>query len=729
MRLYALAFLCGILILVTLKILPAMSWCFIFLLILPLLFLKNKWIKVGVWLVCGFLYALLRSHFLLDNQLPHSFEAKKILLTGYVVSIPTIDQQQTRFIFLANKIADQTANMKVRLSWRDNSVTLHPGDQWQLQVRLKRIHGLMNPGGSDYEAWAFLNGIHAHGYVVASNENHWLQHSWTVALLSQIRQFLKEKIESATSTSSSILALSVGERSDLTPAQWQIMRNTGTNHLFAIAGLHIGFVAGLFFLLINKIWRQFPRACLWYPAHQAGAIASLVAGILYGLLSGFSLPAMRACMMLSIFVLAIFLRRKLAAWQGFLVALWCVLLLDPLSVLSISFWLSFISVGLIILSVRKGGVAKNIWWKLSRIQLVMAIGLIPLTIILFQQYSLVAFFANSFAVPWMGFVILPLILLGLMGLIFSAKMASIFFWLANKCLIFLWWVLAKFSSIPFAVITYVPFSTFSPDVGQFKLTVLDVGQGLATVIQTHKHILVFDAGPRFGLNYDMGESVVTPFLQTLNAKKIDLLVISHGDNDHAGGASAIVKNFSVTTIESGEPGRLKLSRAILPCKRYEKWQWDKINFEFLFPEKNSLQKGNDHSCVLKITTANQKSILLTGDIEKQAEKFLLDSKENLAADILVAPHHGSKTSGLNEFVAAVHPHWVVFSVGYLNRYHFPNAFVVKKYQAIGTKILATDRTGAMQFLVGDKNITVESYRVTHRRFWNEESIKKQYLSS
>lgn len=766
MRSSAIAFLLGILCCIAMPNLPSIKWLFAFLFCLPffifILVKKNNFLFKFIFLFfMGFFYLFWRSYLVLDWQLPKSLETKTITITGYVIDLPIQTEQQTSFIFLLKKINQKNISTKIKLSWR-NAPLLHVGDQWQLNVRLKRIHALMNPGSNDYAAIAFLQAIRAKGYVFNSTENHFLNHSNWVSPLNQLREWMKYKIQASflptLQESGSILALAIGDRSLLTSAQWQIMRNTGTNHLMAIAGLHLGFIAGLFFWLGTKIWRQWPRACLTYPAEQMGAIFSLIIAGLYAALSGFALPAQRGYIMLLVFLIALILRRKLAAWQGYFLALWIVLLIDPLCVLSSSFWLSFISVALIIFAMRHIDLGKKRFFHLIYMQFVIALGLIPLTIVLFQQYTLLGFFANAISVPWVGFIILPLIFLSVLSALFSVKIAGLFFWLADKNLIGLWWILNKISIFPCAVVIQTeqnkivvlfavlgiilflyfkkyflkcssllfcfPLLFFSPNTlkkGQVKLTVLDVGQGLATVVQTKQHILIFDAGPKFGKNYDIGESVVTPFLHILHVKKIDLLVLSHGDNDHVGGARALTKNFIVKKIQSGEPARLKFLPNVLSCWRGEQWQWDNVNFAFLFPEKNSLLKSNDHSCVLKITTQNKQSILLTGDIEKQAENFLLHSSQSLATTILIAPHHGSKTSGLNAFIQAVHPEWVIFSIGYLNRFHFPHPDIVKKYQNLNAHIFSTEKSGALSFLLdaNQKEVRVTSYRATHQHFWQD----------
>lgn len=254
-----------------------------------------------------------------------------------------------------------------------------------------------------------------------------------------------------------------------------------------------------------------------------------------------------------------------------------------------------------------------------------------------------------------------------------------------------------------------------PHKNEFWLHVLDVGQGLAVVVQTHQHTLVFDTGAKLGAKFDMGASVVVPFLHSIGTNKLDMVVISHGDNDHVGGLNAILKSFPVTSIKTSVPEKIPQAQL---CLQGDKWEWDGVTFEFLYPSKGTLHLNNDSSCVLRIVSGDQK-VLLTGDIEKFAEENLIKNKlELLSARILIAPHHGSKTSGLNKFLMAVDPSHVVFATGYRNRYHFPHAIIVKKYQDLGAVMLNTAETGAILFRLNQQGLNYELYRMKHKHFWN-----------
>lgn len=752
---YALAFLCGILLLQQFTQLPATSsfWFMSILLVVSVFILIKKYLKLLIIFLLGFGWALTYVNWQSVWRLPDALEGRTVVIEGYIASIPNTTSQQTTFLFSLKTINQQPAHGLLRLHWRSKH-NLKAGDAWQFTVRLKRIHSLLNPGSFDEEANALQTDVRASGNIIKPGNlllSHWYHYP-----LTRIRQYFKIQIENllpVSQTSPWIVALAVGERQNIAAEQWQILRNTGTNHLMAIAGLHIGMLAGVAHFCIAGLWRRIPRLTLKLPAQQAGAIAALCLAILYSALAGFSIPTQRACIMLSIFLSALLLRRQLSIWHSWSCALMIVLIMNPLDVLTESFWLSFSSIALIIYGVSKRLRPTGIWWKYGRIQWVIAVGLIPFSICLFKQFSCIAFIANLIAIPWVAFCVVPLTLLGLCVLLCSQSIGGSILWLADKMLGLLWVILTYLSHLSFAVwditvpfwmiliavvgmlillipsgfpgrwlgmVGFLPMIFYqapTPRNGEVWLTLLDVGQGLAAVVQTHKHILIFDAGPRLNEHFDMGENIVLPFLHTLNKHRVDMLVISHGDNDHIGGAGAILKNFAVLRIKSSVPEKFTLPASL--CLRGERWQWDKVDFKFLYPTLAHLNLNNDSSCVLKISSGKQ-HILFTGDIEKSAETYLLEQNvSDLAATILIAPHHGSKTSALDEFVAAVAPKYVLFATGYRNRYHFPHEVVMQKYQALGAHVYDTAKVGAIQIHLNAH--TIQSpilYRFHHAHYWN-----------
>lgn len=757
MPIFSMSFLLGDVFLQQFTRLPNLYWVIAACVALMLL---RRFSNIFLGLACGFLWAYLYASYSISLNLPKELEGKTIVAKGYIASLPEIDTQQTAFLFSLNSLNEKTVKTVIHLSCRNCQEKFIPGDEWQFNVRLKRIHGMMNRGGFDYEAWALQEGIHATGYIVKDSEHKLLsQHSWR-CLIDRFRQYLKDKITAnlqVTQTSPWIYALSLGERQGISQDEWQVLRNTGTNHLMAIAGLHIGFMSAFIFTMVCWLWRRSSRFTLYLPAPHAGSIAALVMACVYGAMAGFSIPTQRACIMLSCFLLVLLLRRKINGWQAWSLALLVVLIINPLCVLTESFWLSFTAVAFIHYGISGRINPKGLWWKWGRIQWVITLALIPLSICLFQQCSLVSLIANSIAIPWVGFIIVPLTVIGSFAMIFSTKLGGFLLFLADKNLSYLWVVLTYLSHLPWAVwYQYIPdfwmliaasisivilllpkgmpgrwfgliwilpitlYKMVVPNIGDVNFTLLDVGQGLSTVIQTHHHVLVFDTGAHLNDNFDMGNSVVVPYLHTLAIKNIDMLVISHGDNDHIGGANAIIKQFYVKSIRTSNIAKFPMNTAEY-CLRNQSWNWDGVQFQFLYPTQENLGKDNDSSCVLKVSTKNN-SMLLTGDIEKYAEKQLLDlDTQSLKATILVAPHHGSKTSAKQEFIDAINPHYVLFPVGYRNRYHFPNAHVVEQYKLLHIPQFDTVHSGAINFYVfNNGNVTrPDEYRITHSRYWND----------
>jgi competence protein ComEC len=758
MLLFTFAFLSGDLFLQTFSYLPNRQIFFVLVLILLLLKKYRKLVLMLFAFILGFYWTNWFAASLLSWQLPKHMETRPVLATGYIASIPAVENQQTNFVFflktLQIKQDSYAVNRFIKLSWRQPVPDLNSGDQWQLWVRLKRIHGVQNPGGFDYEAWALQNQLRAAGYVITQYNNRKLSHDWFHYPMNQVRQLLQKKIvHDLPQISPWLIALIIGERQGVPAQDWQILRRTGTNHLMAIAGLHIGIIAGFVFLLTSIVWKRIPYLLLKLPAQQAGWCAAFMAAIAYSALAGFSIPTQRACLMLSIFFVIFLLKRKLNPWNSWSLAVLIVLFINPLSVLTQSFWLSFGTIALIIYCMNGRLSPRGLWWKHGRIQWIIGVGLIPISLLLFQECSFISFIANTIAIPWLGFLILPLCFASAICYFIFPWLGKLLLIIADKNLALLWMILHWLSELKMSFIAYyIPdyfifisilfafifllypagfpgrwlgilwllplfsYQTAKPAHGEVWLTVLDVGQGLATVVQTQSHLLVYDTGAKF-LEHDMGESVVLPFLRTLQAKQIDMLVISHGDNDHIGGAQSIMDHLKMKAIRTSTPEKISHTTTTY-CLTGQAWHWDGVDFKFIYPTAADLHLGNDSSCVLRISN-QQHTILLSGDIEKYAEKKLMTSeKDQLAADILLAPHHGSKTSGLADFIAAVHPAFVIYATGYLNRYHFPHASIVQSYSAISAQQLNTAETGAIQFKLNPKlGISVESYRVKNKHFW------------
>src|SRR3990167_4581792 len=773
MILFTIAFLLGDLFLQLFAHLPSL-FAILIIVVLSILFelgfysigVNKKWRWMTFACVLGFAFSVWYASAILSWIVPQEYEGKRIEVTGYIAALPVISNQQTHFLFELHTLKWNHTVLHhqtfIQLSWQQPLRDLQVGDKWHLFVKLKRIHGMQNPCGFDYEMWALHNGIRATGYVISehsllSNQELLSHHPYRYPI-HFLRQQLQKKLNNylpQSATSVWLKALIIGERSQIPQTEWQGAKRTGTKHLMAVAGLHIGLVAGFMHMFGSWMWRRIPRLLLWLPAQHAGAILACCAAIFYSALAGFSLPTQRACIMLSIFIFTLLWRLKINAWHVWSCALLMVLLFNPLQVLTDSFWLSFGTIALIIYGMGGRLAPTGWWWRFGRVQWVIGFGLIPFTLVLFQECSMLSFIANTIAIPWLTFFILPFCLLGSLFVMILPSFGVLLLFVADKSLSILWIMLTWLSELPVAIwhqsITnswvavsaviamlllllpagfpgrwlglfwLMPLIFFQPNrpaTHHFWVTVLDVGQGLSVVVQTKSHTLIYDTGAKWSEGNDMGERIVLPYLRANHIKKIDKLVISHGDNDHIGGSQTILQSFPVVSIATSVVDRILPVTADY-CLRGDTWQWDGVRFSFLYPSQAQLNLGNDSSCVLRIDNGKQ-SVLLTGDIEKFAEHILINTDEQrLASTILIAPHHGSKTSGLKQFIDAVHPTIVLYAMGYRNRYHFPHKSVMEAYHAIGARQFNSVESGAIQIKcdASDACLQPELYRIQHKRYW------------
>jgi len=566
-----------------------------------------------------------------------------------------------------------------------------------------------------------------------------------------------------------VTALSVGIRADMRPADWDTLTRTGTIHLVAISGLHIGLVAGLVALVSGWAWRLAGRLPLLLAAPRAGIIAGLVAGLVYALMAGMTIPTQRAVCMLAAVAAAMFWSRRALAVETWLLALTVVLAFDPLASLAAGFWLSFGAVAVLALGVARALAAPaeaswvrrvaarfGAWWW---IQLILFVGMAPLLLALFHRVSLAAPFANLVAIPVIGMGAVPAALAGLALL--AAGFESAASWAFNAAAavidalwVFLDWCAAQpwavwrrpapaWWSVPLAALGaalllapralparrtgwlwFVPLLA-APGAGldgdalgrgEFHYTMLEVGHGLATVVQTQSRVLLYDAGPRFSGGFDTGESVVVPFLNQLRARDLDALVVSHGDNDHSGGHRAVLAQFAAGRVLSSTPA-LIASAGGESCRAGQRWEWDGVVFEMLWPPADTAGlSGNDASCVLRVSSPFG-ALLLTGDIGRPAEAALVRARVALAADILQAPHHGSKTSSTEAFLARVNPQIALASIGHLNRYAHPHESVRARYEHRGIPLYHTANEGGISASFLRAGITLRGWRGVGRKFW------------
>ena len=709
--------------------------------------------------VFGFSWALIYSHWVVTWSLPEELEGKKILITGYIAAPPIDKAHCVSFEFQTSSISGEKKKTRIKLSWYGEHPKINAGDKWQLLVRLKRPHGVLNPGGFDSEKHLLVHHIRATGYVFNTELNRVLASNLRYYPLARLRQYLINRMDQVLTSnelSSVIIAFVTGAEDRITQQQWRVMRDTGTSYLVAISGLHIGLVASLIFIFVQFLWKFSSRLPLHLPAREAGVIAGLVVGFIYAAVSGFSIPTQRALVMLVMFSFVILLRRYTQSWNAWLWSLFLVLIINPLAVLTIGFWLSFVAVAAIIY-VSSGRIRQKTSYlrKFWRMQLTVTIALLPLTLLFFQQFSLITIIANMIAMPAVCLVIVPLSLFGVLFLLIPGNFGCWILWCSVKLLHIIWWwltFLANFANCSWyhpvynwwilfaasigAVLLLAPrglpakyigllwlsplffYTPDAPKVNDFWITLLDVGQGLAAVVQTKNHILLYDTGPSF-FEQDAGASIVNPYLHTLGIKAIDTMVVSHGDADHSGGARSILNTFPAANVLTSVPEKFTPYIA-KRCASGQRWQWDGVNFQMLFPPQNSKLRGNNASCVLKISSGKN-AILLPGDIERISEDLLTANYGiDLKSTVLVAPHHGSATSSTAALVKLVAPRYVVFATGYKNRFHFPSKEVVDKYMKINAKLLNTAKTGAIIFKFSNKSdiLNVSLYREQERRFWH-----------
>ncbi|VAW91876.1 DNA internalization-related competence protein ComEC/Rec2 [hydrothermal vent metagenome] len=777
MLLRTIAFLLGIVTLTFQSELSSMALIVSFILFIPLLLFKKPLITLILWFFGGFIWATVIAHQLLNNKIVPELEGQDIVVKGIISSLPEKIGRRTRFEFtiksvLYNNIKYSTPK-KIKLNWYGSAPKLIPDDYWQLLVRLKKPFSYQNSGGFDYEAWMFQNEIDAKGYVRNSKKNILLQANYSFFSFNQIRYNLKRNIKKINQSSyrSIILALLIGDKSEITDTQWSVFRKTGTSHLIAISGLHIGLIAGLVFFISSWLWRFSGTAVNFIPSAKLAAILAMLAAVIYSAMAGFSIPTQRALIMLCVVMISILIDVRAGSWKTLAIALLVVLLLSPFAVLNPGFWLSFFAVAIIIYFAKNlsNTVNKPIstLYNWSRVQLVIAVGLMPFVLLFFSESSIISPIANFIVVPIFSFFIVPAIFFAACILMIFPAISSVIFdvviFVLDKIWIFLEYLAElKFSTIQVNHISLPVFLFFCvailllflpkkfpakwiaplfllplifnkaqvPDFGTANITLLDVGQGLSVVIQTKEHVLVYDTGTRFSKSFNTGDTVIIPYLKSKGLSEIDVLMISHGDNDHIGGVNSVVSTINVSKILTSVPAKVKSKIAhqnkkipIDFCNSDNEWHWDGVDFKIIHPKANSTLRKNNASCVIQISTANSKiknSILLTGDIESKAERQIIKNKSlDLRSTILIAPHHGSKTSSTAAFINKINPDYVLYPVGYRNRYRFPSNLVSKRYKDRGVVEYSTSEFGSITFILEPQLLKKpELYRVSQRRFWH-----------
>lgn len=740
MRTGMLALVLGLLSLRFLPALPPVGWL-IPLLLLALACLRTRARPLG-WFVLGGCWACWSAQQALDDRLPAALDGRTLWLEGRVVGLPEVADGVVRFQFEEAHSRRADLPKRMRLAWYGGP-PVQGGERWRLAVNLKRPHGLVNPQSFDYEAWLLAQRIGATGTIKSG------ERLSPATGFGSWRDSLRQHLLAAPAfgREGAIAALVLGDGSGLSTSDWRLLQHTGTVHLMVISGQHIALLAGFLYGLVALLARvgAWPRRWPWLPCACALALGG---ALVYGMLAGFEVPVRRACVMVALVLLWRMRFRHLGAWWPLLLALIVVLLLEPLASLQPGFWLSFSAVAILAL-VFGGRLGVWGWWRgLTRAQWTMAIGLLPMMLILGLPVSSSGPLANLVAVPWVGLVVVPLALLGTLLLPVPVIGESLL-WLAGGALYLLFellsviaawlpawlpsnlplwaWLLAVAGALLLLLPAGVPLrlpglalllpALLLPpkqlDDGRADVWVLDVGQGLAVLVRTREHSLLYDAGPRFG-DFDTGERIVLPSLRAMNLRRLDLMLLSHADNDHAGGAAAIKAGMPVSRVISGEPQRLARTLGAEDCESGQRWQWNDVTFRLW--QWDQAVSGNQRSCVLQIEAAGER-LLLTGDIDVRAERALMQADFPLASRWLLAPHHGSRTSSSQAFIDAVGAQHVLITRSRHNAFGHPHPQVLARYQAAGVEVHDTALRGALHLRLGEQ-VAPRGLR-SEPRFWRE----------
>lgn len=725
------------------------------------------WVRSGrTWRLCGVLlfgmgWCGLHASWSLGRQLPPTLEGGDVTLIGRVIELPQHETRRTRFEFRVEDGPDAPASLRgarLRLSWYDDAKSaarsrrfgLLPGSRWQIAARLRAPRGLRNAGTLDSEKHAFAQRVAAIGYVRDPYRTRQLSHE---SGIDAWRDRMSRRIEANVPGDASryVRALALGDTRALDEGDWETLRATGLTHLIAISGFHVGLVAGFFALLASGAWRAWPMLALRMPRPQASAGAALIGAFGYAAVAGFALPTVRTLLMIAVVVTARLWRRPLRVAESLALASIAVLLFDPLAMLTAGFWLSFAGVAWLawcLPDARGQPIAKTF---LSA-QGVATVGLLPLTVALFGQASLAGPIANLIAIPWWSLVVVPL---SLVGTALEALQAGWGGWawrsaawcfdlswplfqrLADSGIALWWlpeprcwaWLLAMFAAFwcllprgvpgkPLALLLWLPLLWPDRDLpahGEAEIVVLDVGQGLSVLVRTRTQALLYDMGPATVDGYDAGERAVVPALHALGVRRLDRMVVSHGDGDHAGGLAAVRRVHAGVPIVAPEGAGID---GATPCLAGQAWRHDGVRFRFLHPTPYFPYLGNEASCVLRIETAHG-AALLTGDIGEVIERGLLRrARDSLRSTVVVTPHHGSATSSDEEFVAATDARLALVSAGHGNRFRHPHPSVVQRWRAGGAQVLATPEGGALRIRLQPGGPIAQSRRATHPRLWD-----------
>lgn len=691
----------------------------------------------------GFGYADWNAQRRLADWLPLDLESRPVAVEGYVSDLPQATRYGTRFLFTPTQ-TDVPLPSKIQVNWYGQKDRVQAGERWRLTLKLKRPHGQINPGGFDLEGWFLQQGIGATASVRSGEKLEGLE---VAAWLARTRSALRDRVNAALPEApyvGVIVALTVGDQGNIPQEQWRRYAATGVTHLISISGLHITMLAGFAAWLVNFFWRRIPALAGRFGAPRAALLAAISTALVYCALAGMAVPTQRTLFMLSTAAFCLWRARPAATSAIWACALAVVVLFDPFSVLSVGFWLSFLTVGALLWA---GGnrVGEGLKWQgWVSAQWAATIGSAPILLVVFGQLPLVSPLANSVAIPLVSMGVTPLALAGLF------EPTGTLLYLAERLYAATDWLLILCASLPESVWTMTPppLWTLLPAAlgvalllaprgvpgkalvgifllplfvlrpaslpeGSYRATVLDVGQGLSVLVETRQSALMFDPGLA-----PNGERIGIPALRAWGRSRLDTLVLSHNDSDHVGSAESVLTQLPIGQVVHSLPDDLPWLAPIKEqrrCMSGEGWSYDGVRFSLLWPPDGFQHKDkNNMSCVLLVDNG-QHRMLIPADLGGRSEGQLVVNGLP-QADIVVAAHHGGKGSSAQAFVDAIQPRYAVFSVGYRNRFNHPRPEILERYATAGAINLRTDESGALVFDVG-KEIKVVRWREARRRYW------------
>ncbi|MEP6607209.1 MAG: DNA internalization-related competence protein ComEC/Rec2 [Burkholderiaceae bacterium] len=728
----------------------------------------------------GFAYSAGFAHWRMTDKLTFDNEGRDIPVVGTVASLPVKLERGVRFEFDVDAVVTPDVHVPthVLLGWYSGNQNVQPGERWQFTVRLKRPHGTMNPGAFDFEAWMLERNLRASGYVRAGRNDspptRMTPMVWRPEyIVERARSALRDRMQPHLADKrygGVLLALVLGDQRAIGDADWTLFNRTGIGHLVSISGLHITMIASLVGLIVAALWRRSPMLLTRAAVQTAAVLGGLAAAVLYALLAGWGVPAQRTVVMLATVGIAWLLGGRVGMGTSLALAAALVCLIDPWAVLAPGFWLSFGAVAAIVWAVQGRSLrepTRN--WRdgvraATRVQIAVTVGLIPATVLLFHQLSIVSPLANAVAIPVVSWAVTPLALIGAAFAALPTPLSSIaepLFAIANAIFAALaaalqWsaslsWAVLPVATPPLALIVLaaigaiwllappgVPLRAVGvaallpmfvwpserPRGNDVWITALDIGQGSALLIETRDRAWLYDAGPRYSSDSDAGERVVLPYLRHRGIGRLDGMIISHLDSDHSGGAASVLRSIEVerviSSIPAGHPA-LGARNDVERCAAGMQWKSGSLTFAVIHPTRADYElrrTTNSMSCVILVVSGATR-LLLTGDVPLADESAFLAREPALRANWLAVPHHGSRSSSGALLLGTLGAATAVAQAGYRNRFGHPDASVVARYRANHIKLVRTDHAGAVQWRFGsDATSTVSAARQSNVRYWH-----------